>query len=103
MGITMRLHLFQIDVREKNAMKIEIRMILIVAMISMVWGTAAPANAAPSCDRECLRGIMTKYLDAVIAHDPGKLPVAKNVRFTENCVDAKLGEGIWKTASKLTP
>jgi hypothetical protein len=84
-------------------MKTMIRIILVVASISIVLGQAAPAKAASSCDRECLRGIMTKYLDAVIAHDPGKLPVAKNVRFTENCVDAKLGEGIWKTASKLTP
>jgi hypothetical protein len=80
-----------------------LRVILLVALGSIILGLAGTAMAAPSCDRECLRGIMTKYLDAVIAHDPGKLPIAKNVRFTENCVDAKLGEGIWKTASKLTP
>jgi hypothetical protein len=78
-------------------------LIVIVASINIVLGLAAPAHAAASCDRECLRGIMTKYLDAVIAHKPGNLPVAKKVRFTENCVDTKLGEGIWKTASKLTP
>jgi hypothetical protein len=70
--------------------------------ISIVFGLVAPANAASSCDRECLRGIMTQYLNAVIAHNPKSLPVAQNVRFTENCVDAKLGDGIWKTASKLT-
>jgi hypothetical protein len=91
------------NVREKNMMKSAIRVILFVSSISIVFGLAAPAHAASSCDRECLRGIMTKYLDAVIAHKPGDLPVAKDVRFTENCVDTKLGEGIWKTASKLTP
>jgi hypothetical protein len=84
-------------------MKAAIRVILVVASIGIVFGLAAPAHAAASCDRECLRGIMTKYLDAVIAHKPGALPLAQNVRFTENCVDTKLGEGIWKTASKLTP
>jgi hypothetical protein len=84
-------------------MRAVIRVSLFIASISIILGLAAPATAAPSCDRECLREIMTKYLDAVIAHNPGNLPVAQNVRFTENCVDAKLGEGIWKTASKLTP
>jgi hypothetical protein len=84
-------------------MRAAIRVILIVASISIVLGLSSTVSAAASCDRECLRGIMTKYLEAVIAHNPGGLPVAKNVRFTENCVDAKLGEGIWKTATKLTP
>jgi hypothetical protein len=99
----MKTRLFKNQMREKYIMKAAIRVILIVASISIVFGLAAPAYATTSCDRECLRGIMTKYLDAVIAHKPGDLPVAKNVRFTENCVDTKLGEGIWKTATKLTP
>ena len=84
-------------------MQTAIRVIVLAAAISMTVALSAPATAAPSCNRECLRGIMTQYLDAVIAHNPKGLPVAKKVRFTENCVDAKLGEGIWKTASKLTP
>ena len=84
-------------------MQTAIRIILLATAISLIASLSPPAVAAPSCDRECLRGIMTQYLDAVIAHNPKGLPVAKKVRFTENCVDAKLGEGIWKTASKLTP
>jgi hypothetical protein len=84
-------------------MKTAIRMLLFVASMSIILGLADPAVAATRCDRECLRGIMTQYLNAVIAHDPHKLPVAKNVRFTENCVDTKLGDGIWKRASSLTP
>ncbi len=63
----------------------------------------APAAQAATCDRECLRGIMTNYLDAVIAHNPGALPLSDKVRFTENTVDTKLGDGIWKTATRLTP
>lgn len=84
-------------------MQTAIRVILFIASISIIGGLADPAVAAISCDRECLRGIMTQYLDAVLSHDPYKLPLDKNVRFTENCADTKLGEGIWKTASKLTP
>ena len=30
-------------------------------------------------------------------------PVAANVRFTEDTVDMKLGEGLWKAASKIRP
>src|SRR5512144_653206 len=55
-----------------------------------------------SCDRECLRGFITQYLDAMIAHKPDPLPVAAAVKFTENCEEMKLGDGLWKTASRLT-
>jgi hypothetical protein len=61
--------------------------------------TPAPSS---DCDRECLRGFITQYLDAMIAHKPGSLPVAENVKFTEDCKEMKLGEGIWKTLSRLT-
>jgi len=84
-------------------MQTAIRIILLGALISVFGGLADPAVAAAPCDRECLRGIMTQYLNAVIAHNPDKLPLAKNVRFTENCVDTRLGDGIWKTSSALTP
>jgi len=34
-------------------------------------------------------------------HDPSRLPVAKNCRFTENTKELPLGEGLWKTASEI--
>ena len=38
---------------------------------------AAPAKAkADYCDRECLKGVMEKYLSAMVAHDPSKAPFA---------------------------
>jgi hypothetical protein len=55
-----------------------------------------------SCDRECLRGFITQYLDAMVAHKPDSLPVADGVKFTEDCKEIKLGEGIWKNFSGLT-
>jgi len=96
-------------------MQIAIRVVLSAALISIIFAicgqgaldaepaTPAVVAAKPSCDRECLHGFMTMYLNAVVAHRPGDVPVSEKVRFTENTVDAKLGEGIWKTASKLTP
>jgi len=62
---------------------------------------ASTVSAADTCDRQCLRGFVTTYLNALMAHDPSTLPVAANVKFTEDNVQKKLGEGLWKTASKL--
>jgi hypothetical protein len=64
-------------------------------------GTSARA-ATPDCDRACLRGFVTQYLDAMLAHNPRTLPVSDKVRFTEDSMDMKLGEGLWKNASKIT-
>ncbi len=63
--------------------------------------TAASQTPAPACDRQCLRGMLTRYLNAVLAHDPKQLPLAAGVRFTENTVEKPLGEGLWKTAGSL--
>jgi hypothetical protein len=59
--------------------------------------------AAGDCDRECLRGFITQYLDAMIAHKPGALPLDAKVRFTEDTLDTRLGDGLWKQASRLRP
>ncbi len=59
--------------------------------------------AAADCDRACLAGFVTQYLNALIAHNPSGLPLAKNARFTEDSMEMHLGDGLWKTASKLRP
>ena len=59
-------------------------------------------NAVIPCDRSCLTGFVDRYMDAMIAHNPGLLPVARNVKFTEDRVAMQLGDGLWKTISKLT-
>lgn len=56
---------------------------------------------AQTCDRECLRGLITQYLDAMVAHNPATLPLSDKVRFTEDTVEMKPGEGLWKNASKI--
>jgi hypothetical protein len=62
--------------------------------------TALTATAA-DCDRPCMKQLLTQYLDAVVSHKPESLALAPNVRFTEDSKDLKLGEGLWKTATKL--
>jgi hypothetical protein len=54
-----------------------------------------------ACDRACLHELVTQYLDAMVAHTPTRLPLATRVRFTEDTVEMRLGEGLWKTASRL--
>jgi hypothetical protein len=83
---------------KKNAIAI-LSLLLILGFSSISKAAPSPAT---TCDRECLRGFITQYLDAMIAHKPDSLPVAANVRFTEDCKDIKLGEGIWKNVSRLT-
>jgi hypothetical protein len=56
---------------------------------------------ARDCNRACMTGMITKYLDALAAHDPSRLPLAAKVRFTEDSQDLKLGEGLWKTVVKM--
>ncbi len=61
------------------------------------------AHGQGKCDRACLSVILSRYLDAMVAHDPSSLPVAPNVKFTEDTKELKLGEGAWKTVTKLRP
>lgn len=51
--------------------------------------------AAETCDRSCLEGFVNRYLAALVAQDPSKLPLAKNARYTENGQELKLGDGMW--------
>jgi hypothetical protein len=60
-----------------------------------------PAARAADCDRDCLRDVITQYLNAMVAHNPGALAVSDTVRFTEDTVAMRLGEGLWKTASGI--
>lgn len=76
----------------------------VVAFAVLTLGTsaqAAPAGSSTECDRACLSGFVTKYLQALVAHDPQRLPLAADVRFTENGVAVPLGEALWLTIGAL--
>jgi hypothetical protein len=74
-----------------------------VAALLVVVAQPLAAQSATDCDRACLAGVMTAYLDSLVAHDPKKAPLAANARFTEDAKELRVGEGLWKTASKLSP
>lgn len=64
-------------------------------------GPASGSANRAACDRACLESLINQYLDAMVAHDPSRLPATSAVRFTEDDVVLKLGEGLWATASGL--
>ena len=63
----------------------------------------AGAAEAKNCDRACLDGFVNQYLDALVAHDPSRLPVTKYVKYTENGQHLELGDGFWRTATARGP
>lgn len=79
---------------------------LTVVPLLVILSCASNAQIAKTsggdCDRECLREFITQYLDAMVARKPDVLPLASNFRFTEDTVEMKLGEGLWKHITRLT-
>ena len=67
----------------------------------MLFAVGVQTSAAQNCDRACLKDTMTTYLNALVAQDPSKAPLAANVRFTEDAKELKVGDGFWKKATKL--
>ena len=61
------------------------------------------ANARNNCDRNCLTDFANRYLAALQAHDPSRLPVRSDLKFTENTVQLNLGEGLWQTITSVEP
>jgi len=80
------------------------RTMLAAAVLAALYVCAAPSAAlAADCDRECLKGFITQYVDALAARNPKALPVTDNVKFTEDSDEKKLGEGtMWTSFTKLT-
>lgn len=70
------------------------------AFLAIALASLAPSSAyAADCDRACLSGLLTHYIDALVAHDPSMLPVSPDVRFTEDSRVLRLGEGVWTTVT----
>lgn len=74
---------------------------LLVAILALPIGIAAAKaddNALPpSCDRACLEAVADQYMAGLLAKDPAKVPWAGHVRFSENNVMLKIGDGLWNT------
>ncbi len=67
--------------------------------IAICAGSAAATAAETFCNRDCLAGMMSTYLQALLKHDASLLPVTRNVKYTENGVRLAMGDGLWQTAA----
>ena len=45
------------------------------------------------CNRACLEGVIDEYLAALVAHDPKRLPLSADVKYTENDQVLDVGDG----------
>src|SRR5512144_878819 len=84
------------------------RTLLLAAAAVVALTGIAPAVSAKSsnkgavptaCDRDCLKALADSYIASLVAHDPGKVPLAADVKIVENAQRIKPGEGLWKTAT----
>jgi hypothetical protein len=73
----------------------------VILGLAVLAGEAGPASAQGACDRACLRMMLDQYLAAVIKHDPAAAPIAVGVRQTENAINVRPGNGVWKTVTAL--
>jgi hypothetical protein len=79
---------------------------LAVAAVALTaqLGIRVDASTGPiplKCDRACLERVVDQYLDAVVAHDPKRLPLSVDVKYTENNQVLPVGDGFWKTAQGI--
>ena len=74
-----------------------------LTILAVLAATAVPFSTVHAqlgngaCDRACLEGFVDRYLDAVVNNNPAAVPLADNVRFTENGQRLMIGDGLWNT------
>jgi hypothetical protein len=73
----------------------------VLAFSSVAVTGVANGFAQPPCDRACLRTMIDQYLNAVVKHDPSTAPLVVGFPQTENAVNVRPGDGVWKTVTGL--
>ncbi len=77
--------------------------VFLLAVSIVILGTIGCTTVAPKFDRQGLVDLMQKYVGALAVNNPKELPLADNVKFTENSdkgIDIlPVGKGLWETAS----
>jgi hypothetical protein len=69
------------------------------AALAQARGQARLWDEPGPCDRQCLIDLADDYIAALVAHDPDAVPLAADIRFTENTVLMRPGEGLWQGLS----
>lgn len=78
-----------------------------VALVMLSLGaTAVAQEATPSrfkviCGHDCLEEFAERFLAGITSGDAGLVPLAPNVRYTENGQQLAIGDALWATAQGL--
>ena len=73
---------------------------LAVALAAVAAVTAAlQGQGSGACNRDCLIGFSEQYITALVAKDPKRLPLAPNVKMTDNGQELPLGDGFWNSVT----
>lgn len=73
----------------------------ISAIVLVTTAGRTDTSAQTPCDRTCLRTMLDQYLTAVVKHDPSAAPLVVGFRQTENAINVRPGNGVWKTVTGL--
>jgi len=78
------------------------RRTLVAAVMLLAWMSGARMHASTgpiplNCNRACLERVLDQVVEAMAAHDPKRLPLSADVRYTENSQLLPVGDGFWKT------
>jgi hypothetical protein len=76
------------------------RIIIVYSGLLIIMLTGCHDDQKP-CTRESLTGFIDKYLEALVAHTPASLPLADDVRYTENGQTLEPGDGMWGPANAV--
>jgi hypothetical protein len=69
----------------------------------LALGISARVDATGRCDRECLQGYVDQYLQALVAHDPSRLPLAQNYQAIYNGKATKAGsDDSWQSIDQIS-
>jgi hypothetical protein len=69
----------------------------VLGMALAVGSAAQSGGKGGACDRACLEGFVDQYLDAMTAHDPARVPLANNIKLTEDGQKLVLPDGLWNS------
>lgn len=72
---------------------------LAAVAFTVLAGLAQAADSGKPLDRAALIKLANDYFAALLAHDPGKAPLASDVKTVENARRIEPGEGLWKTTT----
>ena len=87
-----------------NCRSIRLGMAALAAVVTAASAANAPtakaATPPPGCNRACLVRILDRWFDALAAHSAKGLPLAGDVRFTEQAARLPVGDGLFVSTTE---